>query len=82
MSPRPGRVCLLEYDDEAFAMESVEALCALYARRVASDGHGDVALLGRGAGALLCSLVATQLKAKVVILDSEAKVCLGRELSA
>eukprot|EP00435_Cladocopium_sp_Y103_P047184 s1865_g13.t1 len=75
-----GRVCAVEYDDEAFACESIEGLSKLYKSRILQDRAKkqaeDVLLAGRSMGALLACMIALQLqkeqiRCSVVILDSE-----------
>ncbi|CAE7358812.1 Rad54b [Symbiodinium natans] len=74
-------VCALEYDDEAFACETVDALVKLYKARIMKDfaqrPEGEhLVLAGRSCGALLACLAALQLQEEnvscsLVILDSE-----------
>eukprot|EP00439_Symbiodinium_sp_Y106_P026382 s4914_g3.t1 len=74
-------VCALEYDDEAFACETVDALVKLYKGRIMQDfvqrpAGEKLVLAGRSCGALLACLAALQLQeegvcSSLVILDSE-----------
>lgn len=75
-----GRVCAVEYDDEAFACESIEALSRLYKSRILQDRAKkqaeDVLLAGRSMGALLACMIALdlqkeQIRCSLVTLDSE-----------
>ncbi|CAJ1420115.1 unnamed protein product [Effrenium voratum] len=76
----PGHVCTLEYDDMAFACESVESLAELYRARILKDmklqKREELVLVGRSVGAPLACLLALQLQqggvpSSLVILDSE-----------
>eukprot|EP00435_Cladocopium_sp_Y103_P037156 s1730_g9.t2 len=61
-----GRVCAVEYDDEAFACESIEELSKLYKSRILQDRAKkqaeDVLLAGRSMGALLACMIALELQ--------------------
>ncbi|CAK9108662.1 unnamed protein product [Durusdinium trenchii] len=76
-----GRICSIEYDDEAFACETIEALAKLYKERILQDralrpDGKRLVLVGRSIGALVASLIALYLQKDhvecfLVILNSE-----------
>eukprot|EP00913_Durusdinium_trenchii_P032594 g30510.t1 len=62
-----GRICSIEYDDEAFACETIEALAKLYKERILQDralrpDGKRLVLVGRSIGALVASLIALYLQ--------------------